>query len=78
MGEAGARWRTGDADEMLAGRALDLPSGMARIALQRLVTMGTIKFEFVGTHGRFVHPEATAGKKHAKNLFSLLDDLILS
>ena len=46
MGEASAGRRIGNADEMLAGRALNLPSGMARVALQRLVAVGTIEFEF--------------------------------
>ncbi len=32
VGEAGAGGRVGDADEMLAGRALDLPSGVTRVA----------------------------------------------
>ena len=47
VGEAGARRRIGNADEMLAGRALNLPAGMAGIALQRLVAVGTVEFEFV-------------------------------
>ena len=32
VGETGACRRIGDADEMLAGRALDLASGVARVA----------------------------------------------
>ena len=51
MGETGARWRIGNADEVLAGGALNLPAGVARVALQRLITIGTIEFEFVGVHG---------------------------
>ena len=47
MGEASADGRAGDADEMLASRALNLPAGMARITFQRLVAVGTVKFEFV-------------------------------
>jgi hypothetical protein len=50
MGESRARRRVGNADKVVAGRALNLPSGELRFALQRLVAMGTIKFEFVGLH----------------------------
>jgi hypothetical protein len=32
MGESGPRWRIGNTDEMLASRALDLASGVARVA----------------------------------------------
>ena len=50
MGEAGARRRIGNADEMVASRALNLTARVAGIALQRLVAVGTIKFEFVWAH----------------------------
>jgi len=50
MGETGARRRIGDADEMVAGRALNLAAGKLRLALQRLVAVGTIEFEFVRVH----------------------------
>jgi hypothetical protein len=50
VSETGARRRVRDADQMVAGGTLNLPAGMARIALQRLVAMGTIKFEFVRVH----------------------------
>ena len=50
MREAGARRRIGDADKDIARRTLDLPAGELRFALQRLVAVGTIKFEFVGVH----------------------------
>ena len=49
VGMAGARRRIGNADEDLAGRALNLPAGVAWIAFQRLVAVGTVEFEFV--HG---------------------------
>ena len=52
VGEAGAGRRIGDTDEVVAGRTLNLASGMARVALQRLVAMGTIEFEIGFTHGR--------------------------
>jgi hypothetical protein len=50
MGETGARRRIWDADEVVAGRALDLPAGELRLALQRLVAVGTVEFEFVRVH----------------------------
>ena len=50
VGKASTCRRIGDADEMLAGWTLNLPPGMARIAFQRLIAVGTIKFEFVGVH----------------------------
>jgi hypothetical protein len=46
MGEAGARRRIGNADEMVASWALNLPARVAGIALQRLVAVGTVEFEF--------------------------------
>ena len=51
VSEAGARRWIRDADEMLAGRALNLASGELRFALQRLVTVGTVEFEFRVAHG---------------------------
>ncbi len=70
MGEAGARRRIGNADKMLARRTLNLPAGIARVALQRLIAVGTIEFKLVGVHRlppimrnlvgkihkRFIHP----------------------
>ena len=50
--EAHARRRIGDADEMLAGRALDLPAGKLRLALQRLVAVRAVKLEFICIHIR--------------------------
>ena len=50
MGEAGARRRIGNANEMVAFRALNLPARMAGIALQRLVTVETVEFEFGVAH----------------------------
>jgi len=54
VGEPGAGGRTGNADQMLAAGALNLPARVARVALQRLVAVGTVEFEFVGAHG--LHP----------------------
>ena len=50
MGEAGARRWIGNADEMVASRALNLPTRVARVALQRLIAVGTIEFEFGLAH----------------------------
>jgi hypothetical protein len=70
-GEAGAGGRIGDADEMLAGRALNLPPGELRFATQRLITMRTIKLEFVGVHSLHHHHAQTGRKKYMKDLFIL-------
>jgi hypothetical protein len=74
MRETGALRRIGDADEMLAGRALNLPAGVAQVALQRLITVGTVEFEFVRVHR--LHPQyaQTRRKKYMKDLFMLLVD----
>ena len=50
VGEAGARRRIGDSDEVIAGGTLNLPPGELWFALQRLVAVGTIEFEFVCVH----------------------------
>ena len=55
VSEAHARGRIGDADQMLAGRTLNLSAGEMRLALQRLITVGTIEFEFVGGHNFYLH-----------------------
>ena len=62
LGEAHAGGRVGDADEMLAGRALNLASGELRLALQRLMAVGTIEFEFVGVHGLCPRKRKRGGK----------------
>jgi hypothetical protein len=61
MGEAGARRRIGNADEMVASGALNLPARVAGIALQGLVAVGTIEFEFgVGHNLHLFMREPTA------------------
>ena len=50
VGKPHARGRIGDADEMIAGRTLDLSSGVTRIAFQRLIAMRAVEFEFGGIH----------------------------
>ena len=72
MGETGAGRRIGDADEVLAPRTLNLPPGVARITVQRLIAVGTIEFEFNGAHR--VHPNmrktATKSIKKKQNILS--------
>jgi len=51
VGKASTCRRIGDADEMLAGRALDLASGVARVARERLIAVCTVEFEFSRVHG---------------------------
>ena len=70
--EAHARRRTGNADEVLAGRTLNLPAGELGFALQRLVAVGTIEFEFVRVHKLHLYHAQIGGKKYMKDLFILL------
>ncbi len=42
--------RVGNTNQMIAAGTLNLPSGVARIALQRLIAMCTIELEFVRAH----------------------------
>jgi hypothetical protein len=71
VGEAGARRRIGDADEMVARRALNLPAGKLRLALQRLIAVGTVEFEFICVHNVAPHHAQTGCKKYMKDLFIL-------
>ena len=48
--ETGARRRIGNVDQVIAGRALDLPSGMLHAAFQMLLAMRAFKFEIAGRH----------------------------
>jgi hypothetical protein len=68
LGETGAGWRIGDADEMLAGGTLNLPPGELRFALQRLVAVETVEFEFVCVHK--LHPHhAQSGREKYMQIF---------
>jgi hypothetical protein len=71
VSEPGARRRVGNADEMVAGRALNLPARVAGFALQRLVAVGTVEFEFVRAHKLHQYHAPTGGKKYMKNYFIL-------
>ena len=62
LGEAGARRRIGNANEMVAFRALNLPARMAGIALQRLVAVGTVEFEFGVAHSLHLFMRKPAAK----------------
>jgi hypothetical protein len=68
MREAGARRRIGDADKDIARRTLDLPAGELRLALQWLVTVRTIEFEFVRVHKLLPHHAQTGDGKYMKDL----------
>ena len=61
------RRRIRDADEMVARRALDLPAGELGLALQRLVAVGTVEFEFVRVHKLLLHHAPTGCKKYMKD-----------
>ncbi len=43
------RW-VRNANQVIAGGALDLPAGMARVALQGLITVGTVELKFIRIH----------------------------
>lgn len=60
--EAGAGWGIRNADEDVAPRTLDLPTGELRFAFQRLIAVGTVKFEFVGAHKCWPHKRKSRGK----------------
>jgi hypothetical protein len=71
LGETGAWRRIRDADEDIAGRALDLPAGELWFALQRLVAVGTVKFEFVCAHNLRPHHAQNRVEKYIKDFFIL-------
>ena len=67
----GTRGRCWNADEMIAGRTLNLASGMAGIALQRLVAVGTIGFELGGVYRLRLNHAPTRCKKYFADFFRL-------
>jgi hypothetical protein len=71
MGEPGARRRIRDANEMLTGRALNLSAGEMDFALQRLVAVGAVKFEFRCCHRFYLHKRKSRGKSISKLLHIL-------
>ena len=50
MGKARTSRRIGNADQVLAGRALNLAARELRLALQWLIAVGTVKLEFACAH----------------------------
>lgn len=75
MGEPRAGRRIRNADEVIAGGTLNLPARVARIALQRLVAVGTIEFELGCIHRlRPVHAQNRRQKYIKKNSSYFLSD----
>ena len=72
LGEAAARRRIGNANEMVASRALNLPPGEARLALERLVAVRAVEFEFGVAHKFFTSSCANASPKVCRNTDILL------
>lgn len=68
MGEARARRRIGNADEMVAFRALNLPASVAGIAFQGLITMGTVEFEFGVAHSLHLFMRKPTAKSMLENV----------
>ena len=71
LGETHARRRIGDADEMLAGRTLNLPSGELWFALQGLIAVLTIELKLGCVHKLLPHHAQTGPKKYMEELFIL-------
>jgi hypothetical protein len=71
MRETAARRGAGNANQVLAGGALNLAPCVATIALQRLIAMGAIEFEFSGIHKLHPHHAQTTGEKYIYGLFIL-------
>jgi len=59
---------------MLAGRALNLPAGVLRLAFERLIAVGTVEFEFVGIHRLYLPKRDRRGKRMPKNSSILFAD----
>jgi len=66
VSEARASRRVGNAYKMLARWALDLATGELRFALQWLIAMGTVEFEFVRVHGLYPHKRKTPEKSRSQ------------
>jgi hypothetical protein len=54
-GKTRASRRVWDSDEVLAGRTLNLAAGKLGLALQRLIAVGTVEFEFVRIHSLYLY-----------------------
>ena len=67
MGETHARRRIGNADKVIASGALYLATGELRFALERLITVGAVKLEFVCIHGLCPNKRKCPGKSISKS-----------
>ena len=76
LGEAHPGGRVRDADEHLAARALNLTPGELRLALQRLIAVGAVEFEFVCVHkSQPIHAQ-TRGKKYVEKFYILFSSFL--
>jgi hypothetical protein len=62
VGKTHSGGRVGDANEVLAGWALNLAPGKLRFTFQRLIAVGAVEFEFVCVHSLCLH-KRKAGEK---------------
>jgi len=62
LGKTSSGRRIGDANEMVTGGTLNLASGVARVALQRLIAVVTVEFEIGIAHRLPTIMRKTAGK----------------
>lgn len=75
--ETRARGRIRDANQVFAGGALNLPARVAGVALQRLVAVGTIEFEFLCVHKLDLYMRKPDAKSREKNCLLFLRSLRL-
>jgi hypothetical protein len=73
VGEPHARRRIGNTNQVMTGRALDLPTCMMCLALQGLVTMVAVELEFVGVHKLLPDHAQKSSQKYMEDLFILFD-----
>ena len=67
MGETNPGRRAGNANQMLARRTLNLTPCVARVALQRLIAVRTVEFEFGVVHGlHLIHAQSNPQKSEEK------------
>jgi hypothetical protein len=72
MRETGARRRIGDANQVLAGGALNLPAGVNRFALQRLVAVLAMEFKFSVIHKLHSYMRNPGAKSIWRNIHTFL------
>ena len=71
VGKTHASRRIWDSDEVLASRALNLAAGKLGLALQRLIAVGTVKFEFVRIHSLYLYKRNGWGKSMSSSPYFL-------